>query len=137
MATRITPTALAAIRSAAIRAYPDECCGALLGTDGSDADRLITAVAPAGTAVDGMQFRIDASEVCRVEAQAVREGTTVLGFYHSHPDATVRPSRTDRDGAWPWYTYIIVAAPLGIEVAAWRLVDDRSGFVRESLEEES
>ena len=31
-------------------------------------------------------------------------GIDVVGVYHSHPDVAARPSRSDLESAWPWYS---------------------------------
>ena len=54
----------------------------------------------------------------------------MLGIYHSHPDDPARPSEYDRDHAWPWYSYLILAVGRGAagDLNAWQLRDDRTGF---------
>ena len=42
-----------------------------------------------------------------------KAGELVLGFYHSHPDHPARPSEYDREHAWPFYSYVIVAIEQG------------------------
>ncbi|HEU0077690.1 MAG TPA: Mov34/MPN/PAD-1 family protein, partial [Longimicrobiaceae bacterium] len=66
---------------------------------------------------------------------AERDGLALVGFYHSHPDGRPEPSRLDREQAWPWYSYLIVAAGSGGagEARSWRLRDDRSGFRAEEV----
>ena len=121
--------------------YPRECCGGLLGraraANGGGAREVAHAV-PLGNAWVGGQERrylIEGLTVLSLERQAEREGLELIGFYHSHPDHEPVPSRFDREHAWPWYTYIIVAASRGAvgSVRAWRLTDDRSAFHEEQL----
>jgi proteasome lid subunit RPN8/RPN11 len=68
--------------------------------------------------------------VRRVERDAAEEGLELVGFYHSHPNGAAEPSRVDRENAWPWYNYLIVAVADGEpgDVRVWRLAEDRSRF---------
>lgn len=56
---------------------------------------------------------------------ATTDGPSVIGFYHSHPDADPEPSRLDRELACRGYWYLIVAVRSGIATSqtVWRLAD--------------
>lgn len=115
--------ALAALRSHARRAAPEECCGALL-TD--DEGVVVRAVPVENEATrPGSRYLIGAATVSRMERLAVRSGLQLAGFYHSHPSGAGDPSEVDLAWAWPWYVYVIVGAET---VRAWRLREDRSAF---------
>jgi proteasome lid subunit RPN8/RPN11 len=132
--TRISAGALATVRDAAIAAYPGECCGVLEGYDDFAAGaRTIQDAVVVKNAAVGARFLIDARAVRQREAEAALNGRVVLGFFHSHPNGSTEPSRSDRDGAWPWFSYVIVAAPDTTDVAAWRLQDSGDAFEREPL----
>lgn len=62
-------------------------------------------------------------------------GLEILGFYHSHPDQPAQPSAFDREHAWPWFAYLIVAVRNGVpqEITAWTIAEDRSKFLREEM----
>jgi proteasome lid subunit RPN8/RPN11 len=130
--------AIDAIRQHAATAYPQECCGAIVGrADGPS--RLVTAAWPlANTSEDDRRrrFTIGPADYLNVEARAHDEGLSLLGFYHSHPDAPAEPSQYDLLQAWPNVDYIIVsvvrAAPA--DVTCWRLRDDRAAFAREEIQ---
>ena len=68
--------------------------------------------------------------------RGVSDSTTLLGFYHSHPDQPARPSQYDLDHAWPSFSYVIVSVMAGQDRAltSWRLRDDRSTFDEEMIE---
>jgi proteasome lid subunit RPN8/RPN11 len=72
-----------------------------------------------------VSFVIPAREVLRVEKEAEASGLYVVGFYHSHPSGTAKPSPSDLEQAVPGYIYLIVADG---EVRAWQLRDDRVAF---------
>lgn len=120
-----------AIVDHAAAAGTDECCGVLVGSDHSEADRRevreawpITNIAPAR--VRPHRFTLDPLELMKLERRADDAGLRVLGIYHSHPNGVCRPSEVDRREAWGWYSYLIVApSPDGWQVGAWRLVADR------------
>ncbi len=107
------------ISSDAARAFPEECCGALL----ADAKGVITARALENAAPDrGHAFLISAKDYLRLEAEADAQGLTLAGFYHSHPDAPATPSATDAEAAWPelWTVIVPVIAGVPAEPRAFR-----------------
>ncbi|MEW6279377.1 MAG: M67 family metallopeptidase [Candidatus Eremiobacterota bacterium] len=92
------------------RAYPQECCGLLLG-DGPCLHPVRNLHPHPERA-----YEADPGEVLR----ALRAGT-LRGFYHSHPDGSAWPSQRDHAEAWPGLTYLIV----GRQVRAFRLRNGR------------
>ncbi|MGD0841811.1 MAG: M67 family metallopeptidase [Candidatus Acidiferrales bacterium] len=117
--------------------YPHECCGALLGTDGA-AGRAVRDLLPLSNRRDDSprnRFAITAEDVRAAERAATERGLDLIGWYHSHPDHPARPSEFDREHAWPWYSYIIVAVAAGVprEMTSWRLTDDRARFEAEPI----
>lgn len=122
---------LASLAAEAVRARPGECCGALLGEEAGDG-RRVRAVLPLPNAVAGGRYALTAESMREAEAIAREVGEEVLGFYHSHPRGAPEPSPLDREAAWPWYTYLIVAASTG-SARAWRLAEDRSHFMEQAL----
>jgi proteasome lid subunit RPN8/RPN11 len=119
------------------RDYPHECCGALLGTDGA-AGRTVRDLLPlSNRRADSPRnrFSITADDVRAAERAATERGLDLIGWYHSHPDHPARPSEFDREHAWPWYSYIIVAVAAGVpgEMTSWRLTDDRTRFEAEPI----
>jgi proteasome lid subunit RPN8/RPN11 len=134
---RIVPTALDAIRMHGHATYPNECCGALLGRDGT-----VNAVhALPNTTDEGprRRFLVRPSDYMDAERQASLRGVELLGFYHSHPDHPARPSQYDLDHAWPSFSYVILSV-MQREPAAmtsWRLRHDRSGFDEEVVQVEA
>jgi proteasome lid subunit RPN8/RPN11 len=113
--------------------YPDECCGALIGRDGVvESTFRLPNVTDEGPR---RRFRISPDDYRASERRATESGGELLGFYHSHPDHPARPSQYDRDHAWPFFSYIIVAIRGGVseDMTSWRLKDDRSAFDQEEL----
>ena len=137
---RIPVAALERIREHARETYPRECCGALLGRasqhDGATKD-VTRPVALANTTheMPERRYLIPAATVREIGRAAERDGLEIVGFYHSHPDHPPEPSELDRQQAWPWYTYLIVAAHSDdrTPVRAWQLVEDGLRFAEEEL----
>jgi proteasome lid subunit RPN8/RPN11 len=129
----------AAIRGEGEAAYPDECCGILLGRLSGDGRKIAEAVMPIVNAREAEErhhrFRIEPEDLMRAEKEARKQGRDVLGFYHSHPDHPARPSDYDREYALPFYSYIIVAVERGRagDFTSWELAADRSAFLNEDI----
>ena len=121
------------IRAHAAEAYPDECCGALIG----HGDRVIEAFPLSNAQSENRKrrFLIGPEAYRLAEARAEELGASLLGFYHSHPDHPAVPSSFDLEHAWPNLIYAIVSVREGQarELRAWRLKADRSGFTEEEL----
>ena len=82
------------------------------------------------------RFLIDPLDQLRVEKGAREREIDVLGYYHSHPDHPARPSVYDREHAWPWYSYVIVAIEQGVakQLTCWVLAEDGGTFHPEQVE---
>ncbi len=122
------------IRQHGIETYPDECCGALLGSTTG----VVTGVLPIGnTAPDQRRrrFLVSPDDYRQAEKHADETGAHLIGFYHSHPDHPAVPSQFDLDHAWPGMSYAIVSIRAGQsqELRSWRLRPDRSGFDEETV----
>jgi|SRR5687767_7498929 len=124
-------------------AYPNECCGILVGRDVKDAPgattRIVDRLEPGQNvfAADEQyhRFSIDPRAQLRAEKAAEAEGKVVLGYYHSHPDHPARPSEYDREHAWPFYSYVIVAVANGKpgDMTSWVLDDENQQFRRQEI----
>jgi proteasome lid subunit RPN8/RPN11 len=134
---RMTGRALRTIREHGRRAYPEECCGALLGSNGPGGDVVASAEPIANSRADrrDRRFRIAPEDYLRLERRAAEEGRTLLGFYHSHPDHPAVPSEYDREHALPFFHYVVLGVASGEpgELASWVLSEDRGAFGREEL----
>ena len=126
------------IRQHGARAYPNECCGALIGVADGDS-KTVRALLPLDNRRQGdaarTRFLVTADDFRWAEKEARAQSFDILGFYHSHPDHPARPSDFDREHALPWYSYIIVSVAHGEpqEATCWVLTDDRSRFLSEPM----
>ena len=118
--------------------YPNECCGALLGKMTGEI-KVISEIIPIENAGEldkqAHWFVIEPDDVMRAERTAMKKGLDVLGFYHSHPEHTSEPSKSDRENAMPVWSYPIVSVKSGksVEVRSWLLADDRESFFEEEI----
>ncbi len=124
--------AVAAMRADAARAYPDECCGALIAVAGRIREAL--PLSNAQRKHRRRRFLIGPDAYRQAEARAAALAGELAGFYHSHPDHPAVPSSFDLEHAWPNLSYAIVSVRSGrpMEVRSWRLRPDRSAFIEES-----
>jgi len=140
---RLTAGVRDAIREHGVRGYPDEVCGALLGrgvdtmSDG-ELREVLAVLELENRREDSARnrFSLTPEDVLLAERAAAEQKLELVGWYHTHPDHPARPSEIDREHAWPWYSYVILAVGSGVaeEMTSWRLADDRSGYAAESIE---
>lgn len=100
-----------AIRKAAAAAYPDECCGLLVGE--GDATVTVTGVVPmTNIAADPRRtFAVDPQAQFDLLRAVRGQAQRVIGHYHSHPDGDAVPSAHDLAMAHdPSALWVIVAA---------------------------
>jgi proteasome lid subunit RPN8/RPN11 len=122
---------VAVIRRHAALAYPEECCGVLVGTPAPDGARVQTVLEAANVAPRRQRrYSIDPVSLLFAHRQARDAGRQVVGYYHSHPDTPAFPSERDLAEAWPGVIYLIVEVMAGAVVAlrGWRLGGDGQGF---------
>lgn len=118
--------------------YPEEATGLLLGIHNRNS-RRVTAILSLSNAREASarhnRYLITPQDMLHGEREAERQGLSVLGIYHSHPDHPARPSDFDRQWALPWFFYLITSVQSGQAKTsrAWRLADDRSGFFEEPI----
>jgi proteasome lid subunit RPN8/RPN11 len=125
------------IEAEGTRAYPDECCGVLLGAEDETGRRFVSVILPLHNGRESEEryhrFVIEPDDFIAAERTARERGLSVLGFYHSHPDHPAEPSGYDLEHAIPWYSYVILGVNGGRpgDLTSWTLAPDRSGFGRE------
>ncbi len=114
--------------------YPNECCGALIGT-GNVVGECFSL--PNRTEEGPRRhFLVSPDDYRAAERRATKSGRQLIGFYHSHPDHPARPSQYDLDHAWPVFAYVIVAVEKGEPgvMTSWQLREDRSAFDEARIE---
>lgn len=119
-------------------AYPEEGAGFLLGQVNGE-HRQVTALLELANAREDAarhnRYLFTPQDYLRGEVEADRLGLAVLGVFHSHPDHPNRPSEFDREWAMPWFSYVITSVQAGhaVESRSWRLAEDRSVFIEETI----
>jgi len=134
---RVNHSVLQKMKLHAGHAYPEECCGMLLGND-DDSGRIVYDVIEMKNERSesrGRRFLITPEEYRRVEEDAAKRGLGIIGLYHSHPDHPAEPSQFDLEHAMPWWSYMIlsVEARRATTVRSWVLLDDRRGYDEEEV----
>jgi proteasome lid subunit RPN8/RPN11 len=127
------------IREDGEAAYPNECCGVLIGeVDNAGVKTVKRTLTIDNAREDGEQyhrFLITPEDMLRAEQTARAAKLEVIGFYHSHPDHPSSPSGYDKDHTLPFYSYVIVSVDKGKArvLTSWELTDDRTDFVQEKI----
>ncbi len=133
----LDPRTLDAIREHGRETYPEECCGALLGTADNGSARVarIARMENARNDERRRRYTIEPLEYARIERQADAERLSVLGFYHSHPDHPAIPSEYDREHGFPFFHYVVLSVGAGVpgEANSFILSEDRGAFEREEI----
>ncbi len=105
-----------AIRAHGEQTYPNECCGALLGTSTPEGWQVRQAVRAGNTRTDSAhnRYNISPGELVKIEREARQQGLGIAGFYHSHPDHPAQWSPTDfAEAHWLGCSYVITAVAKG------------------------
>ncbi len=135
---RLKKSDLDVIKQIAQETYPHECCGIMVGSVDGDIKSVDELVPAINERTDSLanRYLITADFVQKLEARLRGTDSSIVGFFHSHPDVPARPSAYDQEHAWPWYSYLIVSVIKGEahEVLNWKLKDDRSAFDPEDIE---
>ena len=95
--------ALATITQHAQMAFPNECCGILLGKrTEADTWHVTSVLKSANVTQDdpARTFEIDPTLLIRTQKACRDGGQNILGYYHSHPNGAPHPSERDKKNAW-------------------------------------
>jgi proteasome lid subunit RPN8/RPN11 len=138
---RVPQHLLDAITAAAEAAYPDECCGLLVGRDAGGGIE-VTAVEPSPNEASGSrrdnfevspQLRFNVMRRLDKANAAGGPPERIVGHYHSHPDHPAAPSARDLEMAFePEFVWLIVGVEKGRATSATaHLLDETAGRFRE------
>lgn len=113
----------------ALQAFPDECCGFMLGKETGD-ERILTDILIVNNSKEGdkrRRFEIAPKDYLKAERYADEKGLALLAVYHSHPNHPAIPSEHDRVAAQPFFSYIIVSVIDGKfdHLRSWRLNEEQ------------
>lgn len=119
--------------------YPEEGAGLMLGRIENGERHIESLLFLDNAREDGARhnrYLITPEDMIQGELEAEKQGLSILGIFHSHPDHPNQPSEFDREYAIPWYSYLITSVNAGKAAGSrsWRLEDDREGFLEEQIE---
>ena len=119
-------TLLRRIAIVAQEAYPEECCGLLIGFREPNGQVHVTEIAESSNVAPPPRrnrFEVDPGLRFAVMRRLSHGRDQIVGHYHSHPDGLAEPSRHDAAMAYePELLWLIVAVRAGVagEAAAFR-----------------
>ncbi len=112
---RIEPEPWAAMVAHAQETYPNECCGAMLGS--TDGERKMVRVSMRlRNAFEGAQaarYELRPEDLLAADKAAREHRMDLIGIYHSHPDCDAYFSRTDLQNSCPWYSFVVLSIQKG------------------------
>lgn len=134
----LQPSDLRTVEAHGEATYPNEGAGFLLGR--VDGDRvLIEQVRPVDNRRESEaqhnRYELSPRDFAQAELEADRNGISIIGIFHSHPDHPAQPSQFDLDHALPNFTYFITSVEKGQAriTRAWRLREDRVAFDEDEI----
>ncbi len=101
--------------SHARKAYPDECCGAMIGSIAEDG-KVVREAIPLENAFEGAQatrYELRPEDLLAADKAARERRMDLIGIYHSHPDCDAYFSRTDLENSCPWYSFVVLSIRKG------------------------
>jgi proteasome lid subunit RPN8/RPN11 len=118
------------------RAYPEECCGLLVGEGDPTGTVTVTRVVSSPNVASsgkGDSFEVDPKLVFDLMRELSGGVHRIVGHYHSHPDHPARPSRRDVEMAWePEMVWLITSVIGGrAERTTAHFIDRDRGRFRE------
>lgn len=97
------------------KTFPNECCGAMIGTIDGD-QKTVTLATPIENTYKGGQetrYEIRPEDLLAAEKSARASGQDLIGIYHSHPDHDAYFSETDLKNSCPWYSFVVLSVKHG------------------------
>jgi proteasome lid subunit RPN8/RPN11 len=112
---RIESDPWAAMVAHARETYPNECCGAMLGTIDDD-NKTVRFAMPLQNAFEGAQaarYELRPEDLLAADRAARERKMDLIGIYHSHPDCDAYFSQTDLKNSCPWYSFVVLSIQQG------------------------
>lgn len=113
--------------------YPNEGGGFLVGVQRAD-DTIVQDVIGVENVFETEEqyhrYAMTPQNWAVMEDKADALGMSLIGYYHSHPNAPAIPSEFDRAHALPNFVYLITSVMNGqaVDQRVWHLKQDRSAF---------
>jgi proteasome lid subunit RPN8/RPN11 len=115
MMIRIESDPWATMVSHARQTYPNECCGAMLGSIDASG-KTVRAALPLENVFDGVQaarYELRPQDLLAADQAAHQRHMDLIGIYHSHPDCAAYFSQTDLRNSCPWYSFVVLSIQQG------------------------
>ena len=135
--------ALRCIETQAEAAYPQECCGLLVGTRNAASVTISCAEASANVAgetagVDARRrFEVDPALSLKLHKSLRHSDQRLVGVFHSHPEGPAKPSAHDLSRAWQpelaWLVTAVAKGRAGATGAFFLSTDTKPRFVELEL----
>jgi proteasome lid subunit RPN8/RPN11 len=95
--------------------YPNECCGAMLGSsdDGAKVVRVALELRNAFEGAQAARYELRPEDLLAADKAARERNLDLIGIYHSHPDCDAYFSRTDLQNSCPWYSFVVLSIQKG------------------------
>ena len=113
---RVEPDAWREMVAHAQGAYPNECCGAMLGSieNGCKTVRIALPLENAYAGTQRTRYELRPEDLLHADREARRRGLDLVGIYHSHPDCGAYFSETDLKNSCPWYSFVVLSVCNGV-----------------------
>jgi proteasome lid subunit RPN8/RPN11 len=117
--------------------YPNECCGAMLGSV-NDGQKRVVAAMPLENAAAGPQrerYELRPEDLLKADREARSRKMDLVGIYHSHPDCGAYFSETDLKNSCPWYSFVVLSIQKGEfdHANSWLPNPDQTAAEKEEL----
>ena len=108
---KINDTAWAAMVAHAEATFPNECCGAMIGTIDSDTKNVTLAepIENSYSGAQGARYELRPEDLLAADRKARAAGLDLIGIFHSHPDCDAYFSKTDLENSCPWYSFVVLS----------------------------
>jgi proteasome lid subunit RPN8/RPN11 len=97
------------------KTYPNECCGAMLGS-ADNGTKVVREAMPLENAFAGAQatrYELRPEDLLAADKAARQRKMDLIGIYHSHPDCDAYFSTTDLKNSCPWYSFVVLSIQKG------------------------
>jgi proteasome lid subunit RPN8/RPN11 len=97
------------------KTYPNECCGAMLGSLDDSGKRVKIALRLDNVSQGSQRERYELrpEDLLHADREARRHQMDLIGIYHSHPDCGAYFSKTDLQNSCPWYSFVVLSIQKG------------------------
>jgi proteasome lid subunit RPN8/RPN11 len=117
--------------------YPNECCGAMLGsTDGDQKTvRIALRLRNAFEGAQAARYELRPEDLLAADKAARERSMDLIGIYHSHPDCDAYFSKTDLQNSCPWYSFVVLSIQKGEfhHANSWLPNADQTDAAKEEL----